>query len=109
MPIQAQVVANYLISGHHFMNLMKDTIFDIARKWGVGVCLLLWCCLTYLAMAVPAALLLLLLEIGVPPIVVKFAVGIYAVLGVPLVAYEFGRAFGLRYDKITTQNRDAKI
>jgi len=83
---------------------MKSTLIDLARKWGVGVCLLLWCWLTYTVMSVPVMLLFLLLYLGVPTVVVKYLFGAYAVICVPLLAYQFGRAFGLHYDKIPTQD-----
>jgi hypothetical protein len=79
---------------------MKSTLFDLARKWGVGVCLLLWCWLTYAVMAAPVILLFLLSYLGMPAVVLKFMVGAYAVICIPLLAYHFGRAFGLHYDKI---------
>ncbi len=81
---------------------MKSTLLDLARKWGVGVCLLFWCWLTYIVMALPAMLLLLLSYLGVPPHVLKALIGVYVVACVPLLAYQFGRTFGLRYDKIPT-------
>ncbi len=81
---------------------MKSTLLDLARKWGVGVCLLLWCWVTYAVMAVPAMFLLLLSYLGVPIPVLKVLIGVYVVACVPLLAYQFGRAFGLRYDKIPT-------
>jgi hypothetical protein len=81
---------------------MKSTIFDLARKWGIGVCLLLWCWLTYIVMAMPAMLLLLLIYLGVPLLVLKVLIGVYVIVCVPLLAYQFGRAFGLRYEKIPT-------
>ena len=83
---------------------MKSTLFDLARKWGVGVCLLLWCWLTYAVMSVPAVLILLLIYFGVSVLVVKILLGVYAAICVPLLAYQFGRAFGLRYDKIPTKD-----
>jgi hypothetical protein len=82
---------------------MKTTILDLARKWGIGICLLLWCWLGYAVMAAPAMLLLLLLQLGVPSRVVMVLVGAYAIICIPLLAYHFGRAFGLRYDKIPTK------
>jgi hypothetical protein len=81
---------------------MKSTLLDWARKWGVGVCLLLWCWLTYVVMAVPAMLLLLLSLAGMPQHVLEILIGAYAIICVPLLAYQFGRAFGLRYDKVPT-------
>jgi hypothetical protein len=88
---------------------MITTIIDWARKWGVGVCLILWCYVAYVVMAGPAALLLLLSLIGVPASVVEILVGFYAVICIPILAYHFGRAFGLRYDKIPTKESDNKI
>jgi hypothetical protein len=86
---------------------MKSTLFDLARKWGVGVCLLLWCWLTYAVMGLPAVLLLLLSHLGVPILALKFLIGAYVVICVPLLAYQFGRAFGLRYDKIPTAKTES--
>jgi len=79
---------------------MKTTLIDWVRKWGVGVRLLLWCWVTYVVMAMPAMFLLLLVHVGVPTPVLKILLGAYAILCVPLLAYRFGREFGLRYDKI---------
>ena len=68
---------------------MKSTLFDLARKWFVGVCLLLWCWLIYLLMGVPAILLLLLSYLGVPGSVLTVLIGAYIVICVPLIAYHF--------------------
>ena len=87
---------------------MKSALFDLARKWGVGVCLLLWCWLTYVVMGLPALLLLLLSYLNVPPTVLKVLIGIYVVVCVPLLAYQFGRAFGLRYDRIPTLKTETR-
>ena len=83
---------------------MKSTLFDLVRKWGVGVCLLLWCWLAYALMAAPAGLLLILMPLGVPASVVEILAGAYGIICIPLLAYYFGRAFGLRYDKIPTKD-----
>jgi hypothetical protein len=80
---------------------MKSIILNFVRKWGVGVCLLLWCAVAYAAMATPGLLIFWgLIAIGVPIPVVKWLLVAYCLIWVPLLAYYFGRAFGLRYDKI---------
>ena len=86
---------------------MKSTLLDLARKWGVGVCLLLWCLLTYAVMAGPAMLLFLLTHFGLPVQVLRVLVGAYVVVCFPLLAYHFGRAFGLRYDEIPTPKAES--
>jgi hypothetical protein len=57
----------------------------------------------------PAVLLLLLSYLGVPAPVLKFLIGVYLVVCVPLLAYQFGRAFGLRYDKIPTGKTESNL
>lgn len=84
-----------------YQKKMIAILLNLGRKWGVGVCLFLWCCIAYVVMGLPALLgMAVLSELGVSAKVTKWAVGAYVVLFVPLLTYQFGRAFGLRYDKI---------
>jgi hypothetical protein len=86
---------------------MKDAFLNNARKWGVGVCLILWCCVGYSAMAAPAVLIYAGFVIassseGFLSVGTWLATLCFIIL-VPLIACHFGRAFGLRYDKIPPQ------
>ncbi|HEY4415098.1 MAG TPA: hypothetical protein VGO57_05350 [Verrucomicrobiae bacterium] len=87
---------------------MKSTLFDLARKWGVGVCLLLWCWFTHALMCLAAVLLLLLSYFGVPILVIKILIGAYVIVCVPLIAYRFGREFAAYHGKtLTSKTKDS--
>jgi hypothetical protein len=79
---------------------MKSTIVDLARKWWVGVCLLLWSWLTYAAICVPAMLILFSGYLGVPLRLTEVLLVIYVVVCVPFVAYRVGREFVHQHEKI---------
>lgn len=85
----------------------KGMIMNIARKWGVGVCLMLWCMLGAAAIAAPALLIYgALVLFDAPDSVMRYGRWLgsasWILLG-PIIAYYFGKAFGLRYDKIPTE------
>ncbi len=87
---------------------MKEAILNNARKWGVGVCLILWCCIGYAAIAAPAFLIFAAFALaGASDAVLRVGAWLggacFVLLG-PIIAYHFGRAFGLRYDKIPPQS-----
>jgi hypothetical protein len=87
---------------------MKDAILNNARKWGVGVCLIVWCWVGYAAVAAPAILIFAAFILaGASDAVLRvggwLSAACFVVFG-PIIAYHFGRAFGLRYDKIPTRS-----
>jgi hypothetical protein len=79
---------------------MKATIIDLARKWWVGVCLLLWSWLTYATIVLPAMLIITSGYLGVPLRLTEILVVFYLVVCVPFIAYRVGREFVHQHETI---------
>ena len=78
-------------------------IIDLAHKWWIGVCLFLWSWITYAMLGLPVMLIPLLSYLGTPVLLADVFLGVYAVIGVPFIAYRVGREFVIHHERIQAQ------
>lgn len=75
---------------------MNTSFSNLIRKWGVGLCLVLWWGAGLIAMFAPVGLFMMLM---LPSVLTFLLIIPYCALAVPLMAYRWGSAFGLPWEK----------
>jgi len=89
-------------------HFMKSKLIDLAHKWWIGVCLLLWSWLTYAALGVPVMLIIFLPPIGGSFNLEMTLLGIYIFVCAPLIVYRIGREFVQHHDKICPEKKSER-